>query len=143
MLRPIACLASALAMLFAASQASAGQPAGVQSSVLVKSEASWEGTSYAAYPAGAPELSVIKITIPANTSLAWHKHPMPNAAYVLSGELTVETQDGKQRKVLGQGEALAEMVERHHRGTSGATPTELIVFYAGSKDMPLSVPVPE
>jgi quercetin dioxygenase-like cupin family protein len=143
MSRPITCLVSALALLCAASQASASQPAGVQSAVLVKSESSWEGTPYGAYPTGAAELSVLKITIPANTSLAWHKHPMPNAAYVLSGELTVETQDGKQRKVLGQGDALAEMVERHHRGTSGATPTELIVFYAGSKDMPPSIAVPE
>ncbi len=143
MLRPFTCLASALFMLVAATHASADQPASVQSSVLLKSESSWEGTAYGAYPTGTPELSVLKITIPANTTLAWHKHPMPNAAYVLSGELTVETQDGKQRKVLGQGDALAEMVERHHRGTSGATPTELIVFYAGSKDMPPSIAVPE
>lgn len=143
MLRPFTCLASALLMLVAATHASADQPARVQSSVLLKSESSWEGTAYGAYPTGTPELSVLKITIPANTTLAWHKHPMPNAAYVLSGELTVETQDGKQRKVLGQGDALAEMVERHHRGTSGATPTELIVFYAGSKDMPPSIAVPE
>jgi quercetin dioxygenase-like cupin family protein len=130
-------------MCFAASQAGASQPASVQSSVLLKTESSWEGTPYGAYPTGAPELSVLKISIPANTALAWHKHPMPNVAYVLSGELTVETGDGKQRQVLGPGDVLAEMVERQHRGTTGAMATELIVFYAGGKDMPLSMPAPK
>jgi quercetin dioxygenase-like cupin family protein len=130
-------------MLFAAAQASASQAPGVQSSVLLKSASSWEGTAYRAYPSGSPELSVLRISIPANTQLAWHTHPMPNAAYVVSGELTVETLDGKHRKVLGSGDVLAEMVDKGHRGVTGDVPTELIVFYAGSKDMPLSVPVSE
>lgn len=131
-------LALGSALLAMAAQVTAAPQSGVQSSVLLKSQSSWDGTRYQAYPAGSPELTVLKISIPAHTELAWHQHPMPNAAYILSGELTVETLDGEHRKVLNQGEVLAEMVGRRHRGTTGATPAELIVFYAGREGMALS-----
>jgi quercetin dioxygenase-like cupin family protein len=38
-----------------------------------------------AYPAGRPELSVLKIAIPPHSQLKWHTHPMPNIAYILIG----------------------------------------------------------
>ena len=65
----------------------------VQTEPLLKTAHAWEGTRYEAYPEGRPELSVLKITIPAKTTLNWHTHPMPNAAYLISGELLVETRD--------------------------------------------------
>lgn len=131
-------LALGSALLATAAHAATTAQGGVQSSVLLKTQSSWDGTRYLAYPAGSPELTVVKISIPAHTELAWHQHPMPNAAYILSGELTVETLDGEHRKVIKQGEVLAEMVGRRHRGTTGATPAELVVFYAGQEGMPLS-----
>lgn len=109
-----------------------------QTTTLLKTDSSWEGTPYTAYPAGAPELSLLKITIPANTALDWHQHPMPNAAYILSGELTIETRDLAHRKVFRAGDVVAETVGRQHRGITGAAPVELLVFYAGSPGMPLS-----
>nr|WP_268798502.1 cupin [Pseudomonas sp. BSw22131] len=51
----------------------------VQSTVLLKSSNSWDGTAYDAYPVGKPELTVLNIKIPANTAPKWHEHPMPNA----------------------------------------------------------------
>jgi quercetin dioxygenase-like cupin family protein len=111
---------------------------GVQSTVLLKSSSSWDGTPYDAYPAGIPELTVLNIKIPANTALNWHEHSMPNAAYVVSGQLTVETLEGGQSIQLKPGDVLPEMVNRQHRGLTGNTAVELVVFYAGTPGMPLS-----
>ena len=108
--------------------------------VLLKSTSSWDGTPYISYPDGAPELTTLKITIPPRTELPWHTHPMPNVAYVLSGELTVEQREGSQSKTIQAGDVLPEMVNINHRGRTGDNPVVLIVFYAGTKGMPLSEP---
>ncbi|RMP36499.1 hypothetical protein ALO95_01977 [Pseudomonas syringae pv. antirrhini] len=110
----------------------------VESRVLLKSKTSWDGTPYTSYPEGQPELTLLKINIPANTALKWHSHPIPNAAYVASGEITVETRDSKKEIRLKKGDALAEMVDIMHRGKTGDTPVELIVFYAATEATPLS-----
>lgn len=110
----------------------------VQSETLLQSSSSWDGKPYTAYPAGRPELSVLKITIPPHTELKWHTHPMPNAAYILSGELTLQRKkDGKQQHVSA-GQVVPEMVNALHRGVTGDLPVTLIVFYAGTEGMPLS-----
>ena len=113
--------------------------AGAVSEVLLKSTASWDGKAYAAYPAGQPEMTVLKITIPPKTSLPWHHHPVLNAAYVVSGQLTVEKQENGEKKLLGPGQVLPEMVGSIHRGTSGDEPVVLIVFYAGAQGTPLTI----
>jgi quercetin dioxygenase-like cupin family protein len=110
----------------------------VQSETLLQSSSSWDGKPYTAYPAGQPELSVLKITIPPHTALKWHTHPMPNAAYILSGALTVERkEDGKAQRFTA-GQVVAEMVDALHRGVTGDAPVTLIVFYAGTIGMPLA-----
>jgi quercetin dioxygenase-like cupin family protein len=70
--------------------------------------------------------------------LPWHSHPIPNAAYVVSGELTVEKQSTGEKKVLTAGQVLPELVGQVHRGTAGDEPVVLIVFYAGTKGTPLA-----
>ena len=109
------------------------------STVLLKTDHSWDGVKYTAYSRGQPEITVLKMKIPAHTTLPWHTHPMPNAAYVLSGTLLVENKDGSLRKTLQAGDVLAEMVNTVHRGITGDQPVELIVFYAGVKGMPTAV----
>ena len=64
---------------------------------------------------------------------------MPNAAYVVRGSLTVETQSG-QKLLLSEGDTLPETVDTVHRGTSGSQAVELIVFYAGVKGQSLNGP---
>ena len=110
----------------------------VKAETLLRSSTSWDGTPYASYPAGSPELTVLKITIPAHTALPWHTHPMPNAAYILSGELVLEKKETGEKKVLTKGQVLPQLVGQLHRGTTGNAPVVLIVFYAGTKGMPLS-----
>jgi quercetin dioxygenase-like cupin family protein len=63
---------------------------------------------------------------------------MPNAAYVLSGEITVEKKSTGEKKLITKGQVLPEMVNALHRGVTGDAPVVLIVFYAGTKGLPLS-----
>jgi quercetin dioxygenase-like cupin family protein len=116
------------------------EPTQVTVETLLRTSASWDGAEYHGYPPGPAELTVLKITIPPHTTLPWHKHPMPNAAYVISGELTVEKAEGGKTRHIVAGEVLPEMVDTRHRGLTGDAPVVLIVFYAGVKGMPLSQP---
>ncbi|WP_300629678.1 cupin domain-containing protein [Pseudomonas sp.] len=110
----------------------------IEKEVLLERSESWDGTPYKAYPSGQPQLTLIRLKIPAHTQLPWHTHPMPNAAYIVSGELSIETRASGVTRTLTQGQTLAEMVGIEHRGITGSTPVELLVFYAGTQGMPLS-----
>jgi quercetin dioxygenase-like cupin family protein len=117
---------------------SSGHHPSIESETLLQSSSSWDGTLYTAYPSGQPELSVLKITLPPHTTLRWHTHSMPNAGYVLSGELTVERKGDGRKQTFRTGQVVPEMVDALHRGIAGDEPVTLIVFYAGTKGMPLS-----
>lgn len=96
---------------------------------------------YRAYPQGAPEVTVLRIVVRAHGELAWHKHPMPNAAYLVSGDVTVEDRSGR-TKHFSSGQVIPETVDTWHRGIVGDTPAVFVVFYAGVKNMPLSIKQP-
>ncbi|MGV8863308.1 MAG: cupin domain-containing protein [Pseudomonas sp.] len=116
------------------------QPAeAINSQILLKTTSSWDGTPYVAYPQGQPELTVRKVTMAPGSSFDWHSHPMPSAGYVVSGELIVQARDSDKTVTLTAGQVLPEMNNIVHRGLSGNSPTELIVFYAGTPGMPISV----
>jgi quercetin dioxygenase-like cupin family protein len=130
-------LAALFSCAFACSAVAEDASSQIQTQTLLQSTTSWDGTPYKAYPAGRPQITVLKITIAPHTVMKWHSHPFPNAGYVLSGELTVEKKDGtKQHFVAGQ--AVAETVDSVHRGMTGAEPVVLIVFYSGTPNLPLS-----
>jgi quercetin dioxygenase-like cupin family protein len=111
----------------------------IQSQTLNQGTSAWDGTPYTKYPGGQPELSVLKITIPPHTVMKWHTHAVPNAGYVLSGSITVETTGGAKRHFVA-GQAIAETVDLGHRGMTGDEAAVLIVFYAGAAGVPLSIP---
>lgn len=127
-----------IGIMFSSGLVRAEDQAAVKTEILLRSSSSWDGTPYASYPAGSPELTVLKITIPANTALPWHTHPMPNAAYLLSGEILLEKKETGEKKLLTKGQVLPEVVGQFHRGITGNASVVLIVFYAGTKGMPLS-----
>ncbi|WP_244099278.1 cupin domain-containing protein [Burkholderia ambifaria] len=106
---------------------------------MLKTTHSWDGSRYRAYPSGQPEVSVLRYKIPAHSALPWHTHPVINAAYVLSGDLTVIRKSDGKTIVIGPGDVLPEMVDAPHRGRSGDEPVELIVFYAGTTAAPLTI----
>jgi quercetin dioxygenase-like cupin family protein len=135
-LKCLTAAATVLSLLGCGTQAK--DAAQIEKEVLLERSESWDGTPYTAYPSGPPQLTLIRLKIPARTQLPWHTHPMPNAAYIVSGELTVETRANGASRTLRQGQTLAEMVGTEHRGITGNTPVELLVFYAGTSGMPLS-----
>ncbi len=113
--------------------------ANVESVTLTKSDKSWDGSAMPAYPKGAPEISVLKITIPPHTELPLHKHPIINAGYMVKGSLKVVTDENKVLH-LKAGEALIEVVDKWHYGVNeGDEPVEIVVFYAGTKESSYSV----
>ena len=135
-LKCLTAAATVLSLLGCGTQAK--DAAQIEKEVLLERSESWDGTPYTAYPSGPPQLTLIRLKIPARTQLPWHTHPMPNAAYIVSGELTVETRANGASRTLRQGQTLAEMMGTEHRGITGSTPVELLVFYAGTPGMPLS-----
>ncbi|MDR7286100.1 quercetin dioxygenase-like cupin family protein [Pseudomonas corrugata] len=106
---------------------------------LLKTTQSWDGAQYRKYPEGQPEVSVLRYKIPAHSSLPWHTHPVVNVAYVISGHLTVIRKDNGKSLLIGPGDVLPEIVGAFHRGESGDEPVELIVFYAGTPTVALTV----
>ena len=113
---------------------------GVQSETLLRTSTSWDDEPYESYPSSQRELSVLKITLAPHTQLEWHSHPMPSAAYIVAGELTVERKKDGQKRRFTAGQAVSETVDICHRGVAGSEPVVLIVFYAGSAGMPLRQP---
>ena len=130
------------AATLAAATAHAQATASAHVDVLAKSDASWNGKKYTGYPAGTPQLSVLKMTIPANSALPWHTHPFPNAGYVLSGQLTIEDKASGKKQTFTTGQAFTESVNDVHRGISGAEPTVLIITYSGSPGVDTFKPEP-
>jgi quercetin dioxygenase-like cupin family protein len=106
---------------------------------VLQATQSWDSTPYASYPTGQPQVTVLRITIPPNTALHWHRHPIISVGYVLSGRLTLEKRDTGERTTLQAGQAVAETVQTTHRGFTTDEPVELIVFYSGQVGVPLTI----
>ena len=110
----------------------------LQSETLLRTGSSWDGKPYKYYPSGQPELTILKITLAPHTELEWHTHPIPSAAYILSGELTLERKKDGKKQHFAAGQVVSETVNTLHRGLTGDETVELIVFYAGSPGVPLT-----
>ena len=91
------------------------------------------------YPKGKPEITILRIKIPAGAKLSMHEHPVINAGVLLSGELTVVAKD-KKTLHLKAGDSIVEVVSKEHYGKNEGTETaEIIVFYAGIVDKPITI----
>ena len=109
---------------------------------LVKTTQSWNGEFLPAYPKGQPEITILRIKIPAGTQLDTHSHPVINAGVLISGQLTVVTKDGKMLH-LKAGDPIVEVVNTLHYGINqGKVPAEIIVFYAGVINKPITIVEP-
>ena len=98
---------------------------------LAKSSSSWDGEVLPDYPKGKPEVTILRIKIPAGAKLEMHNHPVINAGVLLAGELTVVKEDNKTLH-LKAGDSIVEIVNKNHYGKNEGTETaEVIVFYAG------------
>ncbi|SGZ05418.1 Cupin 2 conserved barrel domain protein [Moritella viscosa] len=107
--------------------------------VLAKSTTSWDGSVLPNYPKGKPEVTILKIDIAPGVQLPLHEHPVINAGYLVSGELTVVTQDDEILE-LKAGDTLVEVINKWHYGINkGDVPAEIVVFYAGIEGEPLTI----
>lgn len=89
-----------------------------------------------------PQVTGVMVEIPPGAQTGWHQHPYPCYAYILSGELTVEVEGDKPRK-LHAGEALVEVVNTTHNGMNqGDKPVRLVMFVTGEEGKPFTVRVP-
>ena len=110
-----------------------------QVDVLAKTSKSWNGADLPRYSWGKPEVTLLRISIPPHTDLAWHKHPVINAGVMISGELTVIT-DKQDTLHLKAGDPIVEVVETWHFGKNeGDEAVDIIVFYAGVKNKDITI----
>ena len=106
---------------------------------LTKSSSSWDGEALPDYPKGKPEVTILRIKIPAGAKLEIHNHPVINAGVLLAGELTVVTEDNKTLH-LKAGDSIIEVVNKKHYGKNeGMNTAEIIVFYAGEVNKPITI----
>ena len=86
-----------------------------------------------------PQVTILRITIPAGEKLAMHKHPILNVGYLTKGELTVRSERGDVL-VLKAGDPIVELVNEWHYGEStGSEDAEIVVTYVGDKEDDLSI----
>ena len=109
------------------------------SELIAESYSSWNGDSLPAYPSGKPKITIVKVTIPPNSELPKHYHPVINAGVLLKGELTVVDVHGNTLE-MKPGDPIIEVVNTVHYGINkGDEPAEILVFYAGAEEMEIVV----
>ena len=135
-MRPFLC---AIYMVFALASGVRAQTAdSIQVEVLNRTTTSWDGSALPEYPGGQPEITMLRITIPPKAQLPAHVHPVINAGVLLSGKLTVVTDD--ETLHLKAGDAIVELVNKKHYGKNeGDEPAVILVFYAGAEGQPITV----
>ncbi len=112
----------------------------VTADILAKTGRCWNGSPLPDYPKGTPEITILRFTIPPGVQLPLHHHPVINAGVLLDGELTVVTDDNRTLH-LKAGDSMIEVVNTWHYGKNeGTRNADLIVFYAGVKETPITVP---
>lgn len=88
-----------------------------------------------------PEVTVVVVEIPYKGETGWHFHPVPVYAYVLSGYITVEMDNGEQY-TFNEGDSIIEVINTPHNGrNTGKVAVKLVVFYAGEQGSPTTVKV--
>ena len=106
---------------------------------LVQTETHWNQQQIKPIHIDNPQITMLRITIPAGEKLAMHKHPILNIGYLTKGELTVRSDKGE-KLVLKPGDPIVELVDVWHYGEStGTEDAEIVVTYVGEKGDALSV----
>lgn len=113
---------------------------GAISTTLLQTTVSWNGAPLLSPVRDRPEFQTVLVEIAPKSATAWHRHPCNNIAYILSGRLRIELEDGHSRE-FKEGDSFAETVDTWHRGVNlGEKPLRILVVYAGQVGEPLSVP---
>jgi quercetin dioxygenase-like cupin family protein len=85
-----------------------------------------------------PQVTGLRVTIPAGQETGWHTHSVQGYAYVLSGTLTIEYAGGTKHS-FNAGDAFAEVINTPHNGrNAGPGDVNLIVFFTGEAGVPFT-----
>lgn len=115
----------------------------IKTTELIRTSESWDGAPLPDFPAGQPELRVLRLDFPVGAKTGWHHHPVINYGIVQQGELTIVCQDGRE-KTFHEGEALVEVIGTVHRGENrGAKPVILNMFYFSAPGAEITIQHPE
>ncbi len=117
--------------------------ANVKTTELMRTSHSWDGAPLPDFPHEEAEIVSVRYEFAPGEKLGWHHHEVINFGFVQQGELTIIDINGNV-KVVGQGEAVVEMVGTIHHGENNGTETVILyMFYVAPKGTPLSVQHPE
>jgi len=106
---------------------------------LIQTDIHWNKQAIKPIHIEHPQVSMLRITIPAGEKLPMHKHPILNIGYLTKGELTVHAENGEVL-VLKPGDPIVELVDIWHYGEStGSEDAEIVVTYVGDKEDSLSI----
>ena len=109
------------------------------SETVIQTDSHWNKQAIKPIHIEHPQVTILRITIPAGEKLSMHKHPILNIGYLTKGELTVRSEDGGVL-VLHPGDPIVELVDIWHYGEStGSEDAEIAVTYVGDKEDPLSI----
>ncbi len=80
-----------------------------------------------------PEISSVLVEIEPGGESGRHKHPVSPHIYVIQGAVTIEFDDGKQKR-FPAGKAFLEAVDTWHNAKNlGDTPVKMLVVFFGEK----------
>lgn len=109
------------------------------SETVIQTDSHWNKQAIKPIHIDNPQITMLRITIPAGEKLAMHKHPILNIGYLTKGELTVRSENGDVL-VLKPGDPIVELVDVWHYGEStGSEDAEIVVTYVGDKKDSLSI----
>lgn len=138
----IAVFSLAMAFLYGQPTGSEGYKKQIKVQLLLASSTTVAGQPIVYPKTDKPEVRAVLVEIPPGAETGWHKHPFPCYAYILSGSLSVELEDGTVHN-LTAGQALAETVNIAHNGkNTGSEPVKLVMFVTGETGNPFTVPAP-
>lgn len=88
------------------------------------------------YPAGAPHVTAVVVTMQPGETTGWHRHDVPMFCYMLEGEITVDY--GKSgTRTYRKGDALMEAVDVAHDGrNTGSGPARVLAVFFGATGVP-------
>lgn len=113
---------------------------GIVSQKIVETSTAWDGSQLPPYPSGTPVVSIYKYVFPPHTVTNPHFHKIINCGIVLSGTLTIVSENGESHDFKA-GEPLVETDgEVHHGENRGDVDAVVIMFYAGDGRTQLSIP---
>lgn len=130
------CLCLMGLLLIAASPFAADYNSGVSAKVLKKTSVTSNGQKITYPLTDKAEVTAMTVDLAPGAETGWHQHPVPVYAYVVSGTLSVELEDG-QVFSFATGDAVIEVVNTLHNGKNqGSEPVKLAVFYLGAEGLP-------